>query len=230
MKLTSLGGRTLRDKFPDNPYFRHHHIPIYPCEAHPDSGMQLFLDDSLQLRRDTFVKTESRYELSLRVLTPYDDTGRQFKLHPVAFRELMAFLHTPYSKPDDVELELFAEPEKSFERMDSDGYASIAENHIDLDKVNSLQAQIFGESLAQGMTNTTTGFCGGDTLWTVGMVWISASESSSGCCSYYFYLILSQLLLFSGYIFSLLKDIKGYQGVSKNTYPLSPHFLHLIAH
>lgn len=108
VKLTSLGGTALRHKYPDNPYFRHHHLPIYPCDAHPDSGVQLVLDDGLQLRRDTWVKTEFRYEISSCLLTPYDDTGRQFKLHAVSFRALMDHLHTPYVKPHDVEREPLA--------------------------------------------------------------------------------------------------------------------------
>lgn len=119
--------------------------------------MQLFLDDSMQLRRDTFVKTEFRYQVSWRLLSPYDDTGRQFKLHPVAFRELLAFLRTPYVKPDADEL--FAEAGKSNENVDVDEYPSIDYSHLDLDKVNLLQAQFFGENTIQGLTNTTIGIC-----------------------------------------------------------------------
>lgn len=131
--------------------------------------MQLFLDDSMQLRRDTFVKTEFRYELSCRILTPYDHTGRQFKLHPVAWRELMAFLHTPYSKPGDVELERFSEAGKSCECVDPHEYVSIAENYSDRDKLNDPRAQLWGELMTQGVTNITTGLCGGDPCWSVGI-------------------------------------------------------------
>lgn len=208
LQLTSLGGRSLRDKFPENPYFRHHHVPIYPCDVHPDSGMQLFLDGSLQLRRDTFVKTEFRYHVNWRLLTPYDDTGRQFKLHPVAFRELLDFLHTPYVKPDD---ELFAEAGMSNEDVDVDEYASIVNNHSDLDKVNLLQAQSFREYTMQGLTNTTTGSCCRYQCWSVGMGWVDHTYCPNKVSLCHFYPI--QVVLGFNLDIHVLSPIKGHQEI-----------------
>jgi hypothetical protein len=106
--------------------------------------MQLFLEDGLQLRRETFVKTEFRYELSWRLLTPYDETGRRFKLHSVALRELMVYLHTPYLKLDDVEPDPVAWNGKSKKTSLADCSSNSGpDNHSDLDKVNILQAKLF---------------------------------------------------------------------------------------
>ena len=93
-KLTSLGGAALEEKYPDNPYFRHHHLPVFPCDAHPDNGVQLFLEDGLQLRRASYVKTEWRYEIGWELLEDYDGSERVFRLHPVSYRDLMLHLHT----------------------------------------------------------------------------------------------------------------------------------------
>lgn len=140
-KLTSLGGQNLTQKFPDNPYFRHMHLPIFPCNAHPDHGTQLFLEGGMQLRRDSYVKTEFRWELSWELLDHYDDTGKEYKLHPVSYRDLMAYRHTPYTKS--------LEPWPQIQAHDAQ---STTENGLDLeqkknfadhpiaDKVNSMQA------------------------------------------------------------------------------------------
>lgn len=95
-KLTSLGGVALEAKFPDNPYFRHHHLPVFPCDAHPDNGVQLFLEDGLQLRRPSYVKTEWRYEIDWRLLEDYDGSEKVYRLHPVSYRDLMLYLRTPF--------------------------------------------------------------------------------------------------------------------------------------
>lgn len=82
----------------------------------------------------------------------------------------MAFLHTPYIKPDDVELERSVEAGESCDRMNSIEHASIAETHSDRDKVNDPQAQPWSEVMTQRVTNITTGFCPGDTFWSVGII------------------------------------------------------------
>lgn len=93
----------------------------------------------MQLRRDTYVKTEFRWELSWELLDHYDDTGKEYKLHPVSYRDLMAYRHTPYTKP--------LEPLPQTQAHDAQ---STTENGLDLeehfadhptaDKVNSMQA------------------------------------------------------------------------------------------
>lgn len=119
--------------------------------------MQLFLENGLQLRRDTFVKTEFRYELSWRLLTPYDDTGREFKLHSAALRELMVFLHTPYLKPHDIEPELALEAEELDGETCLGDEDSNADRRLDLDKVNPLQAQLLIKHVKPKVTNCTAG-------------------------------------------------------------------------
>lgn len=86
----------LEEKYPDNSYFRHHHLPVFPCDAHPDNGVQLFLEDGLQLRRASYVKTEWRYTIGWELLEDYDGSGRTFRVHPVSLRDLMLHLHTPF--------------------------------------------------------------------------------------------------------------------------------------
>ena len=146
--------------------------------------MQLFLDHGCQLRRDTFVKTEFRYEVSWRLLAPYDDTGRQFKLHAVSLRELMDYLHTPYVKPDDVEVErLPADAEKSWEETNADGDASIADNHSDdRDKVNFLQAQALRGCVTRDerVTNTIIGISDGVGTWATGKTRIQELKFLTG--------------------------------------------------
>lgn len=89
----------------------------------------------------------------------------------------MAFLHTPYSKPDDAELEPFAEAGESGDEIDPHDHASITENDPDRDKVNPPQAQLWGESIMQRVTNTITGFCGTDTCWRGGIIWMRGTST-----------------------------------------------------
>lgn len=56
----------------------------------------MFLDGGVQLRKDTYVKTEFRYQVHWELLCHYDETGRDFNLHSVSYRDLMNHLHTPY--------------------------------------------------------------------------------------------------------------------------------------
>ena len=87
----------MADKFPDNPYFRHHHLPIYPAPAHPDTGLQLFLEGGVELRRESYLKTEWRYEVPWIWLNHYDETGRILRLHPFSLWDLVErHLCTPF--------------------------------------------------------------------------------------------------------------------------------------
>ncbi len=96
-KLTTLGGKSLAEKWAHNPYFRHVHLPIFPCAPHPDHGIQLFLEDGLRLRRESYVKTEWRYfGVGWNLLAPYDDSGRCSRLHAVSYQDLVRYIHTPF--------------------------------------------------------------------------------------------------------------------------------------
>lgn len=81
----------------------------------------------------------------------------------------MAFLHTPYAKPD-VELERSALAGDSAEYVDADETASVVENHADIDKVNHPQAQSWSEFMEHRVTNIPTGFCRGDPRWRVSII------------------------------------------------------------
>lgn len=86
----------LEQKYADNPYFRHHHLPVFPCDAHPDNGVQLFLQDGLQLPKPSYVKTEWRYRIGWGLLEDYRGSETGFRLHPVSYRDLMLHLRTPF--------------------------------------------------------------------------------------------------------------------------------------
>ena len=81
----------------------------------------------------------------------------------------MTFLHTPYVKPNDLELERFAAAGRC-EHVDPDEYASMTGNLSDRDKVNNLQAHSWGWLMTQRVTNTNTGFRGRDTCWRIGII------------------------------------------------------------
>lgn len=132
-KLTSLGGAALEEKYPDNPYFRHHHLPIFPCDAHPDNGIQLFLEDGLQLRRASYVKTEWRYKIGWELLEDYDGSEKEFRLHPVSFRDLLLHLHTPFVYESPPSSPSSARRAEEFDI----GSTDLDVTHSDTDKVNS---------------------------------------------------------------------------------------------
>lgn len=86
----------LEPKYADNPYFRHHHLAVFPCDAHPDNGVQLFLQDGRQLRKPSDVKTGWRDSIGWELLE--DDQGSEsgFRLYPVSYRDLMLHRRTPF--------------------------------------------------------------------------------------------------------------------------------------
>lgn len=55
------------------------HIPVYPCEPHPDTGYLLYLRNGRELRKRTWVKIDFVFEVGWGMLGVYeeDDGGEK---------------------------------------------------------------------------------------------------------------------------------------------------------
>lgn len=56
------------------------HVPIWPCDPHPDTGLLLFLRNGTELRKKSYVKIDRMFEVSWEMLGAYDGTGRDIIL------------------------------------------------------------------------------------------------------------------------------------------------------
>lgn len=92
--LTSLRGKSL-DEYSPISSVRAFHLPIHPSPVHPDNGVLLFLDEGLELRKKTYVKTEFQRSISWELLQPeYREqrTGKQCRLRPDSFAKLLDYI------------------------------------------------------------------------------------------------------------------------------------------
>ncbi|KAI0168924.1 hypothetical protein GGR52DRAFT_581283 [Hypoxylon sp. FL1284] len=92
LMITSLKGFGLETRFSHDPNLRREHLPIRPCEPHPDNGMLLSLDDAaLVMRKKSYVKTRTQYRIQLHSLTPYDHKGPEYLLSRRSYQELIEY-------------------------------------------------------------------------------------------------------------------------------------------
>lgn len=56
---------------------------------HPDTGQQLFVESEIGLRRQSYLKTELRYEIPCTWLDWYDESDRVLRLHPFSLWDLV---------------------------------------------------------------------------------------------------------------------------------------------
>ncbi len=81
MQLTSFGGAIREDNFRwRNQLVRAAHVPIWPCDPHPDTDLLLFLRNGTELRKNSYVKTDQMFEVSWEMLGAYDETEREIML------------------------------------------------------------------------------------------------------------------------------------------------------
>ncbi|KAI4116644.1 MAG: hypothetical protein LQ345_002976 [Seirophora villosa] len=77
VQLTSFAGE---DNFPfHNETVRAAHLPIHPCDPHPDTGILLFLREGMELRKRSWVKIDRVAEVGWNMLGVYelDGDGRE---------------------------------------------------------------------------------------------------------------------------------------------------------
>ncbi|KAI4866030.1 hypothetical protein F4820DRAFT_418418 [Hypoxylon rubiginosum] len=93
LMITSLKGMGLETRFGhDSSLLRLEHIPIRPCDAHPDNGMLLSLEDvTLEMRKKSYVKTRTQYRIQLHSLIPYDHHGPDYLLSRKSYQELIEY-------------------------------------------------------------------------------------------------------------------------------------------
>ena len=101
MKLTSFGGSKSIDSFRfRNETIRQAHLPIFPCDAHPETDQLLFLEEERELRKRSYVKLNAAYEVGWGLLGEYDDGGNVFELTKQSWDDLtdaMKFFEREYS-------------------------------------------------------------------------------------------------------------------------------------
>ncbi|KAI1370620.1 hypothetical protein F4677DRAFT_457741 [Hypoxylon crocopeplum] len=100
LMITSLKGKDLKSRFSQDStlQLRLEHVPIRPCRPHPDNGMLLSLDDvSLEMRKKSYVKTNTQHCIKLTFLRPYDRRGPDYVLSRKSYHELIQ--HAKFAPP-----------------------------------------------------------------------------------------------------------------------------------
>ncbi|KAI2470176.1 hypothetical protein F4781DRAFT_185467 [Annulohypoxylon bovei var. microspora] len=98
LMMTSLKGKDFETRFLNKPNVRREHLPIRPCNPHPDNGILLSLDDvSLELRKKSYVKTKTHHRILLSSLRPYDRHGPEYALSRKSYHQLIQ--HAKFSPP-----------------------------------------------------------------------------------------------------------------------------------
>ncbi|KAI0899057.1 hypothetical protein F4806DRAFT_323172 [Annulohypoxylon nitens] len=98
LMMTSLNGKSLEMRFMNQSNVRNEHLPIRPCDPHPDNGILLSLDDvALQLRKRSYVKTKSHHRIRLSSLRAYDRNNPDYILSKKSYQELIQ--HARYTPP-----------------------------------------------------------------------------------------------------------------------------------
>lgn len=69
--MTSFGETDVNDKFRNSIQRRLAYLPIHPAE-HRDTNIQLYLQNSAQLRKKSYVNTREPHTLPFKCLAPYD--------------------------------------------------------------------------------------------------------------------------------------------------------------
>ncbi|KAI1451466.1 hypothetical protein F4805DRAFT_96586 [Annulohypoxylon moriforme] len=97
LMMTSLKGKNLETRFMNQPDVRREHLPIRPCNPHPDNGILLSLDDvALELRKRTYVKTKNQHRIRLGSLEAYDRRGPDYILSKKSYQDLIRYAkYTP---------------------------------------------------------------------------------------------------------------------------------------
>ncbi|KAF6219505.1 hypothetical protein HO133_003974 [Letharia lupina] len=92
--LTSFGGKSLNEHS-SIPRIRASHLPIHPSPVHPDNGILLFLDQDIELRKMSYVNTESPRQIEWALLQRHyreQRTGERFRLRPDSFAKLLDYI------------------------------------------------------------------------------------------------------------------------------------------
>ncbi|KAL9596030.1 MAG: hypothetical protein Q9219_006081 [cf. Caloplaca sp. 3 TL-2023] len=84
--ISSLDGKTL-STYTRSARIRATHVPIHPCEPHPDNGSIAHLSTEGHLPKKSFIKTEMQHTVPQALLQPlFDQRSReQFRLEPGCF-------------------------------------------------------------------------------------------------------------------------------------------------
>ena len=98
-------------KYPIQGHQRDHHLPISPSPAHPDNGILLFLQNSAELRKKSYIKTERKYTINVASLDPYCSSGKEYKLKESSNSILKAYINfIPPTTHPNLHSEQFEQP------------------------------------------------------------------------------------------------------------------------
>ena len=89
-----MGGKSIEEKFPSPGQFRvrSHRLAIAPA-THPDTDLQLVLEDDLQLRKTSYVCTETPKQIPVNFLRRMEDGHR--RLTPKSYERLRHCISFP---------------------------------------------------------------------------------------------------------------------------------------
>ncbi|KAH7118580.1 hypothetical protein B0J13DRAFT_532658 [Dactylonectria estremocensis] len=114
--ITSLNGRALKDCHWKQDV-RAAHLPVHPCDPHPDSGKLLHLESNLELRKKSYVKTTRKIRVPLDCLQSYHGPHSLHWVFSVdSYKELMesAQFQPPMASPSQARLSHPDSPELSW--------------------------------------------------------------------------------------------------------------------
>ncbi|KAK8000826.1 hypothetical protein PG990_013426 [Apiospora arundinis] len=104
LQLTSFDQMDLEDRFRDNAKMQKNYLPIFPSSPHPDNQKLLRLEnESLTLRKNSYVNTRTSYEVDIEFLHPYEHRGPDYVLSENSYHELIEYCgfqtSSPYTEP-----------------------------------------------------------------------------------------------------------------------------------
>ncbi|OTB09413.1 hypothetical protein M426DRAFT_315971 [Hypoxylon sp. CI-4A] len=92
LMVTSLKGKDLATRFKYDSSVRLAHLPIRPCDPHPDNGLLLSLEDvTLQLQKKSYVKTNVHHRIRLTSLRAYSRSGPDYVLSRKSYQDLIEY-------------------------------------------------------------------------------------------------------------------------------------------
>ncbi|KAI1211149.1 uncharacterized protein F4807DRAFT_26902 [Annulohypoxylon truncatum] len=114
LMMTSLKGKRLETRFLNQPNVRREHLPIRPCDPHPDNGILLSLEDvALELKKRTYVKTKNQHRIRFSSLRAYDRHGPDYILSKKSYQDLIRYAKYTPAAPHPASNTVFSPPVSS---------------------------------------------------------------------------------------------------------------------
>lgn len=105
--MTSFNETDLEERHPTNRTARLAHLPIKPCDPHPDNLLCLELGQHVpELRKRSYVNTETQHTIEYKALRPYERRGPDYYLSSSSYRILIDYANFTLPVPNPYDFTL----------------------------------------------------------------------------------------------------------------------------